>query len=95
MEIPRPKKTTLRARFDAEKDSVIELGLKKAESWAKKVGNGQSGVLLDDIPTLLDVLGLKIVDKGQHCVPLDEFEAYRTLALKGMTLRPKLDQDFE
>lgn len=73
-------KTLIRQRFDAEKDSVIESALGKSESWAKKVGSGQSGVTLDDLPKLLDVLGLRVVDRSKVCVDRAVYESYRTLA---------------
>jgi len=77
----------LRKRFMSEKDSVIESALGKKESWAKKVCAGDSGVLLEDIPKLLDVLGLKLVDKNKFCVDREVFLAYRTLASASMNER--------
>lgn len=41
---------------------------------------GDRGIKLAEVPLLLEALGWKVVGKDQHCVPLDEFEAYRTLA---------------
>jgi len=52
---------------------------------------GERGIKLAELPLLLDALGWKIVNKDQHCVPLDEFEAYRTLARIAIT--PKLSWD--
>lgn len=81
----------VRERFDHEKDVVIEHALGKAESWAKKVGTGQSGVLLDDLHALLDVLGLKAVDKSRVCVDRSVFVGYRAIVIAAMTDPKKLD----
>lgn len=80
----------IRDRFMAEKDSVIESALGKAESWAKKVGAGQSGVQLDDMPKLLKALGLKVVDQSKVCVDRAVYEAYKTLAGAAMNDPAKL-----
>lgn len=87
----RVGKTLLRERFDSEKDSVIESAMNKGESWAKKVGSGASGVMLDDIPSLIDALNLRIVDKGKVCVDREVYEAYRALARAAVTDIKKLD----
>jgi hypothetical protein len=89
----RPKKGIVRERFESEKDSVIESALGKAESWAKKVGSGQSGVMLDDIAKLLEVLGLRVVDKSKVCVDREVYEAYRALARAAVMDVRKLDWD--
>jgi hypothetical protein len=86
-------KGVLRERFDSEKDSVIESVVGKAESWAKKVGSGASGVMLDDIPKLLDALGLRIVDKSKICVDRAVYESYRTLAAAAISNPSKLVWD--
>lgn len=90
---PRPIKSLIRERFDAEKDSVIESLMGKGESWAKKVGQGASGVMLDDIPALLRALGLRVVDKDKYCVDRGVYEAYRTLANAAITNPSKLNWD--
>lgn len=51
---------------------------------------GERGIKLAEIPLLLHALGWKVVSKDQHCVPRDEFEAYRTLARKAIN-GPKLE----
>lgn len=73
------------------KDAALDAAMGKGESWAKKVGYGTSGVLLDDIPRLLDVLGLKVVDKGKVCVDREVYEAYKTLVGKALTEPKTLD----
>jgi hypothetical protein len=67
----------IRRRFDEAKDAYIESAMGKQESWAKKVGNKTSGVMLDDIERLVDALGLKLVDKGKVCVDRAVHEAYK------------------
>lgn len=90
-----PKRGLLRERFDAEKDSVIESALGKQESWAKKVGAGASGVMLDDIAKLIAVLGLKLVDCKKVCVDKAVYESYRILAAAAISDPKKLEWDEE
>lgn len=80
----------VRERFDEEKDSVIENAMGKEESWAKKVGTGQSGVKLDDIERLLGALGLRVVDGDAVCVDRKIHEAYRVLAAAAIAEPEKL-----
>lgn len=91
------RKGVLRERFDAMKQVAIDDAMGKADSWAKQVGNGSSGVKLDDIPRLLRTLSLRLVDARRICITpeeLAEFEACRTLA-RGRLLapQPRLDPD--
>jgi hypothetical protein len=88
-----PKKGVMRERFENFKDSALDNAMGKGDSWAKKVGYGNQGVMLDDIPRLISVLGLKLVDTGKVCVDRAEHEAYKTLAAAHLGRR--LDQDFE
>jgi hypothetical protein len=83
-------KGMVRERFNGEKDSVIENAMGKEESWAKKVGTGQSGVKLDDIERLLRALGLQVVDANAVCVDRRIHEAYRVLAAAAITEPEKL-----
>lgn len=89
----RPNKGLIRERFENEKNIVIENGVGKEDSWAKKVGNGTCGVTLDDIEKLLDVLGLKAVDKSKKCVDARVYESYRTLATIALNDPAKLQWD--
>lgn len=88
-----PKKGALRERLEAMKDAAIDSAMGKGDSWAKKVGYGNQGVMLDDIPKLIDVLGLKLVDKSKVCVDRQVYEAYKTLAGTAITAPRKLDWD--
>lgn len=89
-----PKSGVLRERFNDMKDVALENAMGKGESWAKKVGYGAQGVMLDDIPKLLDILGLKVVDKGKVCVDRAVHEAYRTIAAAHLT-SPKIEDDWD
>ncbi len=88
-----PKRGIVRERFEDFKDSALDAAMGKGDSWAKKVGYGNSGVLLDDIPKLLDALGLKVVDKSKVCVDRAVHEAYKTIAAAHLQ-GPRLEQDW-
>lgn len=92
-----PKKGVLRERFETFKDSALDAAMGKGESWSKKVGYGDQGVKLDDIPRLLDLLGLKLVDKTKTCVDRAEYEAYKVLAAAhcARPVTPQLEQDWD
>lgn len=91
----QPGKGMLRERFDAMKQAVIDDAMGRKDSWAKQVGNGNSGVKLDDIPRLVEALGLKIVEARRICITpekLAEYQACETLALGRLAARqPTLD----
>lgn len=89
----RPKKGVIRERFEDMKDAALDNAMGKGESWAKKVGYGTSGILLDDVPKLIEVLGLKLVDKSKVCVDRHVYEAYKVLAGAAITQPKKLDWD--
>lgn len=52
----------------------------KSDDWMKKIRNGDAGIMLDDIPALLAVLGLKLVDVNKVCVDREVAKAYETIA---------------
>jgi hypothetical protein len=93
------RKSVLRERFDAMKQVAIDDAMDKKDSWAKQVGNGSSGVKLDDIPRLVQILGLKLVDARRICITPEkqaEYEACRTLAARLLApAPPKLEFDDE
>lgn len=95
----RPPKGLLRERFDAAKDTVIDNAVGKGESWSKKVGYGNQGVMLDDIPKFLGALGLKLVDARRICISPEqvaEYEAYKVIARNHLSPpAPALEQDWE
>lgn len=87
----------VRGRMEATPDKQITLDMGKGDSWAKDVRNGNQGVLLDDIPKLLCILRLKIVEGSRICITpaeRDEYEAYKTIAKAHLTPAPKLEQDW-
>lgn len=80
------------------KDTAIDEGMGKGDSWAKKVGYANHGVLLDDIPRLIRVLGLKVVDVTRVCITpeqVQEYEAYKVIAKTHLSPPPKLEQDWD
>lgn len=89
----------LRVRFEGLKNAAIDNAMGKADSWAKGVGAGNQGVILDDVPRLMNVLGLKIVEATRICITpqeRDEYEAYRTIARAHLAPPgPSLEQDFD
>lgn len=88
----------LRTRFDGMKNAAIDNAMGKSDGWAKGVGAGNQGVLLDDIPRLLAFLGFKVVNAERICITreeLDEYEAYRVIARTHLAPQPKLEQDFD
>lgn len=83
--------------MEATPDKQVTLDMGKGDSWAKDVRSGNQGVLLDDIPKLLSVLRLKIVDAARVCITqeqIDEYEAYKTIAKAHLTPAPRLEQDW-
>jgi len=75
------------------KGTALSAALGKSDSWARKVLDGESGVMLGDIPRLLSELGLKVVGQDRVCVPRDEFLAYRTLAERYVATPRSLEWD--
>ena len=86
----RPKKGMVRERFMATKNAAIDCGLGKADSWAKKVSSGECGVTLDDIELLLDVLGMRVVDKTHVVIDKGVLESYKTIATVALAHPEKL-----
>lgn len=92
-DLARQRKSALRERFESMKDSALDAAMEKGESWAKKVGYGNQGVMLDDIPKLMEVLGFKLVDKSKVCVDRAVHEAYKALAAAHLS-RPTIELDW-
>jgi hypothetical protein len=74
---------------------AVSSALGKSDSWARKVLDGESGVLLDDLPGLLKELGLRVVGVDRVCVPRDEYQAYRALAAQYLKQPQRLEEDWE
>ena len=92
---PEPLRNPLRDRLTKAKREAVEAAMGKGESWATKLINNESGVRLDDLPALLQTLGLKIVDASKRCVDPEMLRSYETIARKAMLERSLLDEDAE
>jgi len=92
---PEPLRNDLRKRLEAAKREYIEALLGKGESWLTKVLNNQAGVMLDDIPTLLDAIALKTVGKEKVCFDPQTARAYEHLLGVAMANRSLLFEDAE
>jgi len=64
------------------KKAAIAGHMDKDDTWVQKVESGQSGVLLDDIPRLLNALGYKIVASDRVCVDRETYNAVMVLHAK-------------
>lgn len=95
----RPTRGALRARFEDKQDKLIDDAMNRGDTWAKKVRNSQQGVLLDDVPRLCGVLGLKIVSAERICITpqqLAHFQACETIARGALNPSgPKLEEDWD
>jgi hypothetical protein len=84
--------------MDDTPDKQVNLDMGKGDSWAKDVRNGNQGVMLDDIPKLVAVLKLKLVDVSRVCVTpeqIAEYEAYKVIARTHLAQPPQLEQDWD
>lgn len=78
-------------RLRTMKATAVANVLGKSDSWVDKVRNGESGVLLTDIQPLLDVLGLKAVDKAKICVDKDIYVSLKAIAGAALEAPQKLE----
>jgi len=77
-----PRAGIVRERLLRAKREAIDAAMEHGESWTTKVLNSQCGVLIDDIPRLLDAIGLKAVAKEKVCVDRELVEAMATMQVK-------------
>lgn len=91
----RPQASVIAERLRNAKGLAVSSALGKSDSWARKVLDGESGVLLDDLPGLLKELGLRVVGVDRVCVPRDEYQAYRALAAQYLKQPQRLEEDWE
>lgn len=89
----RPSKGFVWERFNAMKKTAIDCGMGHGDSWAKKVGANDSGVRLEEIQLLLDVLGLKVVDKSKVCIDRGVLQSYFTISAAALNAPEKLRWD--
>lgn len=81
----------LHRRFHEAKKAYIDAAMGKAETWARSIGDGTSGVKLTDIPKFLKALGLKLVDERKCVVDREVYEAYKTLARQALNTPTQAD----
>lgn len=74
----------------AKRTAIADL-VGKSDSWVDKVINSESGVMLVDMPALLDALGLKAVDKAKVCVDKDIYMSLKNIAGAALEAPQKLD----
>ena len=86
---------TIRERMRSIKNAAIGAALGKSEDWARKVLDGDSGVLLDDIPKLLETLGLKVVNQEKICVHPEIARAYDVIVRRATAEHQLLWDDAE
>ncbi len=67
-------------RLRNAKAAAVADALGKSDSWVDKVRNGESGILIHDIPALLHVLGLKVVGDEKVCVDRAMWASLKTIA---------------
>lgn len=82
-------------RLRGQKMSAVSEVLGKDESWARKVSNRECGVLIDEIPRLLDALGLKAVEKSRVCVDREYLAGLRRIAGLALTEPQRLQEDWD
>lgn len=78
-------------RLRSAKGTVVAATLGKSDSWVDKVRNGESGVMLHDLPALLDALHLKCVDKAKICVDHDVYNSLKCIAGAALEAPQKLE----
>lgn len=92
---PEAGGNAVRDRLSKAKREAIESAMGKGESWCTKLLAGESGVRLDDLPTLLHALDLKVVDVSKYCVDRKLAKAYEEVARHAMQARSLFDEDAE
>lgn len=78
-------------RLRNAKATAVAHALGKSDSWVDKVRNGESGVLVSDIPALLEALGLKAVGAEKVCVDRDIYVSLKTIAGAALEAPRKLE----
>lgn len=92
---PERGRNPLRERLQDAKREAVELALGKGESWCNKVLAGDSGVRLDDLPSLLAFLNLKLVSSHKVCVDPEIARAYEVIVARATQARQLLEEDAE
>lgn len=82
-------------RLRAAKNSAVASAMGKSEDWARKVLAGDSGILLSDLPRLLEVLQLKVVDRAKVAVHPELVQAYEAIVRRAVADHDLLQEDQE
>ncbi len=78
-------------RLRNAKAAAVADALGKSDSWVDKVRNGECGVMLHDIPALIDALGLKCVGSEKVCVDREIYVSLKTIAGAALEAPRKLE----
>jgi hypothetical protein len=78
-------------RLRNAKAAAVADALGKSDSWVDKVRNGESGILIHDIPALLEALGLKCVGAEKICVDREIYVSLKTIAGAALEAPRKLE----
>ena len=82
---------TILERLRIAKKSGVSEAVGKSDSWAQKVFEGESGVLVHDMHAFLHALGLKVVDTSAVAVDAAVFNALRAIAGAALDAPHKLE----
>lgn len=91
----RTRTGALRERLANAKSEWLAGVMDKDDSWVRKLRNGECGVMLADLPALLNALGLKVVDKTKVCVDPEIAHSYEVIVRRMTAERSLLMEDAE
>lgn len=78
------------------KNQVVAEAIGKDESNVSRIVSGEIGIKLSDLHSFLDALSLKVVDRNQVCIDVDEYNAMLILTQRAMAakkpIEPKEDE---
>lgn len=75
-----PSEALLFPRLAVTKQELIAYVMNVDKSTASRIAHGQAGVRLDKLSELLDLLGLKLVDRNDVVLPVGEYMALKQQA---------------
>lgn len=90
-----PRAGVLRERLGKTKAEYLASAMDKDDSWVRKVRNGECGILIQDIPYFVHLLGLKIVDAGKVCIDPEIAKSYEVIVRRMTAERSLLMEDAE
>lgn len=91
--LPRPG--VVRERLANAKSEWLAGVMDKDDSWVRKLRNGECGVMLHDLPVLLNALNLKVVDSRKVCVDPEIAKSYEVIVRRMTAERSLLMEDAE